>query len=227
MNAPSHTLYVRGLNDKVKKPGICLFSARQYPLMVLSELKKSLYMLFSQCGQIVDLVAKKTLRERGQAHIVFSDISSATAAIRLFQGFPFYDRPLQIEYSVSKSNMIALLDGTFKLDSKAPKPNVGKRPRTEDDSRPTKKAALDSGDDDSGSDMEASDDDEPSQQENKPNPILFIQNIPASVTPDILKSLFSQYPGFKEIRSVPGNASIAFAEYSSELQSEVAKGMLN
>lgn len=31
---------------------------------------------------------------RGQAFVIFKDITSATAAIRSMQGFPFYDKPM-------------------------------------------------------------------------------------------------------------------------------------
>lgn len=31
---------------------------------------------------------------RGQAFVVFKDISSATNALRSMQGFPFYDKPM-------------------------------------------------------------------------------------------------------------------------------------
>lgn len=58
------------------------------------ELKKSLYAIFSQFGPILDIVALKTLKMRGQAFVVFQDISSATNALRSMQGFPFYDKPM-------------------------------------------------------------------------------------------------------------------------------------
>lgn len=63
---PNQTIYVNNLNEKIKK----------------DELKKSLYAIFSQFGQIIDIVALKTLKMRGQAFIIFSDINSATNALR-------------------------------------------------------------------------------------------------------------------------------------------------
>lgn len=60
----------------------------------LTELKKSLYAIFSQFGQILDVVAMKTLKARGQAFVVFKEIGSATNALRSMQGFPFYDKPM-------------------------------------------------------------------------------------------------------------------------------------
>ena len=61
---------------------------------LFSELKKSLYAIFSQFGPILDIVALKTLKMRGQAFVVFRDITSATNALRSMQGFPFYDKPM-------------------------------------------------------------------------------------------------------------------------------------
>jgi hypothetical protein len=58
------------------------------------ELKKSLYAIFSQFGNILDIVAMKTLKMRGQAFVAFADITSATNALRSMQGFPFYDKPM-------------------------------------------------------------------------------------------------------------------------------------
>lgn len=102
---PSHTIYINNLNEKVKK----------------DELKKSLYAIFSQFGQILDIVALKTLKMRGQAFIIFKEIASATNALRTMQGFPFYDKPMRINYSKLESDVIAKAKGTFKERAKKPK----------------------------------------------------------------------------------------------------------
>ena len=39
------------------------------------------------------------MKMRGQAFVVFRDISSATNALRSMQGFPFYDKPMVSKYS--------------------------------------------------------------------------------------------------------------------------------
>lgn len=77
---PNNTIYINNLNEKVKK----------------EELKKSLYAIFSQFGQILDIVALKTLKMRGQAFVIFKEIQSSTNALRSMQGFPFYDKPMVI-----------------------------------------------------------------------------------------------------------------------------------
>lgn len=75
---PNNTIYINNLNEKIKK----------------DELKKSLYAIFSQFGQILDIVALKTLKMRGQAFVIFKEIQSSTNALRSMQGFPFYDKPM-------------------------------------------------------------------------------------------------------------------------------------
>lgn len=75
---PNNTIYINNLNEKIKK----------------DELKKSLYAIFSQFGQILDIVALKTLKMRGQAFVIFKEIASASNALRSMQGFPFYDKPM-------------------------------------------------------------------------------------------------------------------------------------
>jgi U2 small nuclear ribonucleoprotein B'' len=46
--------------------------------------------LFSTYGPVLDVVALKTMKMRGQAHIVYRDIQAATQAMRSLQGFVFF-----------------------------------------------------------------------------------------------------------------------------------------
>lgn len=59
-----------------------------------TELKKSLYAIFSQFGQILDILVSRNLKMRGQAFVIFKEICSSTNALRSMQGFPFYDKPM-------------------------------------------------------------------------------------------------------------------------------------
>jgi len=61
---------------------------------IFKDLKKSLYAIFSQFGQILDIVAMKGIKMNGQAFVIFKDITSSTNALRAMQGFPFYDKPM-------------------------------------------------------------------------------------------------------------------------------------
>ncbi|KAG2183455.1 hypothetical protein INT43_006461 [Umbelopsis isabellina] len=95
---PSQSLYIKGLPEKV----------------LVEEIKASLYALFLSYGDILDIVIKKNNKMRGQAFIVFEEISAATAALRSLNGFSFYDNNINIQYAKSKSDAIAKLDGTYK-----------------------------------------------------------------------------------------------------------------
>lgn len=90
-----------------------------------TELKKSLYAIFSQFGQILDIIALKTLKMRGQAFVVFKEISSATTAIRSMQGFPFYDKPMVralfgIKIKIFNPNIDYCLISEFNTPKKIP-----------------------------------------------------------------------------------------------------------
>ncbi|KKA26126.1 hypothetical protein TD95_004830 [Thielaviopsis punctulata] len=99
---PNQTLYVTNIpSAKITKP----------------DLRTALYLLFSTYGAVLDVVALKTMKMRGQAHIVYRDIQTATQAMRALQGFEFLGLELKIQYAKSKSHFISKLDGTFKLPS--------------------------------------------------------------------------------------------------------------
>merc|ERR1711980_26725 len=62
--------------------------------------------------------------------------------------------------------------------------------------------------------------------ENPPNHILFLTNLPEETNELMLSMLFNQFPGFKEVRLVPGKHDIAFVEFESDTQAGVAKDAL-
>lgn len=75
---PIQTLYINNLNDKLPK----------------EQLKQSLYLLFSQFGTVLDVVALKTEKMRGQAWVSFLNEQNATDAKNRLQGFEFFGKPM-------------------------------------------------------------------------------------------------------------------------------------
>merc|ERR1719162_1869649 len=59
-----------------------------------------------------------------------------------------------------------------------------------------------------------------------PNQILFLTNLPEETNEMMLSMLFNQFPGFKEVRLVPGRADIAFVEFDSDAQANAARDAL-
>lgn len=201
---PNQTIYIKNLNEKVKK----------------EELKRSLYCLFSQYGRIVDIVALKTPKLRGQAWVVFSEVTAASNAVRQMQNFPFYDKPIRIQYAKSKSDCIAKAEGTYDKKKKQDE-KVEKRKRTEE--TPQTGAANGPRADSNGGPAAPSRQGKPSAQDvAEPNNILFIQNLPHETTSMMLEVLFKQYPGFREVRMIEAKPGIAFLEFDDDVQSSVA-----
>jgi RNA recognition motif-containing protein len=83
---PNTTLYINNLNDKVNK----------------EEIRSQLYALFTTYGKLIDVVATKTPKMRGQAFLVFTDLTSATAALRACDGMVFYDKPMVCAFYASR-----------------------------------------------------------------------------------------------------------------------------
>ncbi|XP_070566206.1 U1 small nuclear ribonucleoprotein A-like [Ptychodera flava] len=238
-NRPNNTIYINNLNEKIKK----------------DELKKSLYAIFSQFGQILDIVAMKTLKMRGQAFVIFKEIGSATNALRSMQGFPFYDKPMRIAYSKTDSDLIAKMKGTYverKREKKKPEDKPAKAVANKKSKPPPGTQVPPPG-------LPGQQPGMPGQmpgmgqpgmpgmppmmgqpppmqqqvpggaqplQEQPPNNILFLTNLPEETNEMMLQMLFNQFHGFKEVRLVPGRHDIAFVEFENETQAGVAKDAL-
>jgi len=227
---PNETLYVNNLNEKVKK----------------DELRKSLYALFSQYGTVLDIIALKTLKMRGQAFIVFRDVPSATNALRQMQNYHFYDKPMKIQYAKTKSDIIAKMRGTWTPREKRPReerpkeatPKKPRQPRPQkkkgdEEEKVSKKAAAAAAAAAGGGDAaaaggggdaggEAPPQALPQPKPQPPNKLLFVQNLPEQTTELMLNMLFQQFPGFKESKMVPGKKGIAFVEFGNEMEAAMA-----
>lgn len=216
--SPNNTIYINNLNEKTK----------------LDELKKSLHAVFSQYGKILEVLAFKTMKHKGQAWVVFEDVSSATNALRQLQGFPFYDKPMRIQYAKTKSDVIAKADGTFvPRERRKRHEDKGRKRKEQHDANHAGMANAYAGAYGAAPPLsqipymggaKSSVPEAPAP----PNNILFVQNLPHETTPMMLQMLFFQYPGFKEVRMVEAKPGIAFVEYGDEIQSTVAmQGLQN
>lgn len=215
---PNNTIYINNLNEKTK----------------LDELKKSLQAVFSQFGKIMEILAFKTLKHKGQAWVVFEDVSSATSALKQMQGFPFYDKPMRIQYAKTKSDVVAKADGTFVPQERRKRhDDKGKKRKGQHDanravvgvnpayagaygapplSQIPAAAYMAGGGGKSGI----------AEAPAPPNNILFVQNLPHQTSSMMLQMLFGQHQGFKEVRMVEAKPGIAFIEYGDEMQATVA-----
>ena len=85
---PSKTLYVRNLNESVKLP----------------VLKQDLQTTFSQFGNVVNVIAHKNLKMRGQAFVVFDDLAAAEAALNKVRGFEYHGKQMDVQFAKTPSD---------------------------------------------------------------------------------------------------------------------------
>eukprot|EP01027_Heterolobosea_sp_BB2_P007613 GEZU01011312.1.p1 GENE.GEZU01011312.1~~GEZU01011312.1.p1 ORF type:complete len:236 (-),score=85.08 GEZU01011312.1:173-880(-) len=192
------------------------------------DLKKSLYMMFSQFGPILDVVASRTLKLRGQAWVAFKDINAAAAAIKKMNGFYFYEKPMVVEYAKSKSDAHAKLDGTYP-EQKRKRDEMKQKQANEPGQKKARETAK------AGAATQDQAKRKPGPPRNPPikpegaapvlpNKVLFVQNLPATETGNqkMLEMLFQNFAGFKSVTLVPGRNDIAFVEFENEAQATIA-----
>jgi len=218
LNAASQTVYINNINEKIK----------------LTELKKTLATVFGEYGKILQIVAMSSLARRGQAFIVFGSVESAQKAVDARQGFLLRGKRMRVNFAKATSDAVAKANGTFQPRQKKPLPpkKVVKRRHSSSDES--------DGEDEQNPPKRAPPAAEPSRpapprpppkpvtkvEENPPNRILKLSGLPNGITNGALQSLFSQFPGFKEVRLVPGLYDIGFVEYETDMHAVVAKTSL-
>lgn len=79
------------------------------------DLRKALYYQFSEFGKVLDVVALKTTKMRGQAFIVFEDITQAALAKKRLEGKLFLSKPLSIQYAKSTSKATIISSGSYTM----------------------------------------------------------------------------------------------------------------
>ncbi|KAJ2930345.1 hypothetical protein H1R20_g6764, partial [Candolleomyces eurysporus] len=218
------TLYIQNLNEKIK-PDV---------------MKASLRGLFKAYGEVLDVVAHSNLRMRGQAFVSFESPEIAKKAMVEVQRFPLYSKPMQISFARTPSDAV--------VQKKDPNNLEAHKQRRQEHKKATrytnplkakyraKRLAAESAcafpfilPFDGGAALPAAK--RPAVQMPDeylpPNKILFLQNLPETVTKDQLMSLFSQYPNLYEVRLIPTKKDIAFVEFMDEGSAGVAKDALH
>ena len=94
---PSQSLYLQNLPSKVQK----------------DDLRRLLYTLLSLYGPVLDINIVKNAKMRGQAHVLFRDVQTATTAMRACQGMEISGNQVKIFYSKNQSKALAKMRGTF------------------------------------------------------------------------------------------------------------------
>ncbi|PLW32928.1 hypothetical protein PCASD_12469 [Puccinia coronata f. sp. avenae] len=225
----TETVYLNNLNEKVKLPA----------------LKQTLKNLLKNFGPVLDVVAHRSVRMRGQAFVAFADREVAAKAVKEVKGFPLYGKPIEITFARTPADCIVKRKTPDEFEAhKAERLSKKKRSRRENPLRKKaaaiKEAARKAAEAASSGGGAAAPNATtllPSTSNRKvvqmpdeyqpPNKILFIQNLPENAGKDALEVLFKQYPNLVEVRTIPGRSNIAFVEYVDAASSGVAKDALH
>lgn len=232
-NGPVTTVYAHNLEERIKIP----------------ELVEALTEIFSEYGTIVDVVAKRNLKAKGQAFIVFDNADSAAKAIEEVQGFELFGKEMRLDFARTRS------DATVKAQEGETGLERWKRGRLAEKERKQAAEAVGSrggagagagagaGTKRPGAVQPVSQESRPAKTQKgaglkgssanasavipdeylPPNKTLFLRDIPDSYDADGLSRIFSRFEGFKEVRMVPGRKGIAFVEYEAEAGAISAK----
>lgn len=209
-NPPNATVYVRNLEERIK----------------VEQLKEALNEIFSEYGTILEIVAKKNLKAKGQAFIVFDSVDSAAQAIEEVQGFDLFDKSMVLDFAKTRSDATVKREGTEEEFETHKRRRLAEKERKQAQEaqeaqkklkRPagaaaeTTKPAKGPGLKPTGGAAAVVPD-----EYLPPNKILFVQNLPDDYDVDALTAIFSRFNGFREVRLVPGRRGIAFVEYDAE-----------
>ncbi|KYK56709.1 small nuclear ribonucleoprotein [Drechmeria coniospora] len=215
------TVYVQNLEERVK----------------ITPITEALKVLFSEFGLVVDIIAKRNLRAKGQAFVVFANPDDAATAIEDAQSFELFGKPMRLSIARTPS------DKTIESKSTAEEFEAHKRRRHAEkgkhkrkafeasesqrfpkrcalgtlETRPSKVAKP------SGLKSTATTANIVPDEYLPPNKTLFLQNIPDEYDAEALTTIFGRFERLREIRPVPGRRGIAFVEYETEQGAITAK----
>ncbi|KAJ4351581.1 uncharacterized protein N0V89_006924 [Didymosphaeria variabile] len=197
-------IYVNNLEERIK----------------IDYLKEALKVIFKHYGTILDVIAKSSVRRKGQAFIVFDSEKSCLDAVEEMSGFELFGKVMKVSRAKTHS------DETIKR--KAPEMfDEHKRKRL------TQKDFKRAQEDAKAQANPAAAAEKPRAHKPgaaalipdeyvRPNKTLFVQNIPYETEENDLTAIFERFEGFKEVRYVKLRA-VAFVEFENEQYSITAK----
>lgn len=191
---------MRNLNEKIKIP----------------VLKEKLLEEFTPFGPVLDVIAHKNIRMRGQAFVVFESIDSAKKAQQEMRNRELFGKPMIVQFAKTKSDATISQSGNEEaLDTHKRRRIASKELRqVEDSKRPALSTSTSS---------------KPTSRKKKdqldflpPNKILFLQDLPAGIQQSAVEAIFSQFKGFMEVRLMEVRR-LGFVEFETDEDAVSAK----
>ncbi|KAK5107592.1 hypothetical protein LTR62_000986 [Meristemomyces frigidus] len=216
---PNATVYVRGINERVN----------------VSKVVDTLKELFGEYGTILDVIAKKSIKRKGQAFVIYDSVDSAQYAIDELQGFEVFGNQILVEFAKTRSDVTVLReDGEAGLD-KHKEHRLAEKDRKQaieaaeaaEAAKVAKRSAADGLAERPAKNPKAGNADNVVPDEYlPPNKTLMLKDLPDDYDEDALGVVFGRFPGFREVRVVRFK-KIAFVEYEGEEGAVMAKEATN
>ncbi|KAF2248759.1 hypothetical protein BU26DRAFT_518975 [Trematosphaeria pertusa] len=200
---PIETIYVNNLEERVK----------------IDTMKEALTLVFKHYGPILDIIAKSSLKRKGQAFIVFDKEQSVLNSVEEMNGFEMYGKAMRVSRAKTHSDETVkrkapeifdehkrkrLMLKDFKRAEEAAKAQANPAAAAEKPRAVKPGAAV------------------VPDEYVRPNKTLFLQNIPKDMDEDSLTTIFERFEGFREVRYVQVRG-VAFAEFDNEQFAITAK----
>ena len=209
---PCQTLYIHHLNEKT----------------AIVDLRKSLYLLFSQFGHVLHVTAARTDTTRGQAWVVMGGVEAAVRAVNEMDGLMVYGRPMKVEFAKEESDVARRARGETVAKREKRKP-LGTAQR-----KANKLAALNTAQQLAQAANAALPPTlplplpptaayppmpyPPPVQLLPPNRVLFVEQLPPAMSHNQLQALWAGQAGLVECRLVGVRPGVAFVEFGHEAE---------
>jgi U2 small nuclear ribonucleoprotein B'' len=213
-------VYVKNLDERVKLPTLI----------------ETLRGIFAEYGNVLEVIAKKSLKRKGQAFVVYDSVDSAQNAIDELQGFDIFDKQMHLDFAKTRSDLTVLREeGEDGLEThkkqrvaeKERKQSIEAAARAKEQAAAKRAATGDLAERPAKTAKPAQAAGVVPDEYLPPNKVLFLRDLSADYGKDLLTTVFGRFPGFKEVRVVPGRTEIAFVEYENEEGAIQAKEQMN
>lgn len=196
---------------------------------------------FSPFGEILDVIAHKNLRMRGQAFVVFSSVAEASKAqAALSTGtHEMFGKPVEVQFAKSKSDATIAQAGNEQALEKHKRRRLAekelrqvesnKRQRTDAAGHNGPRAHL-PGSVPTGPASSVGSGTHHNKKAAKkdqldflpPNKVLFLQELPTEVTQNAVEAIFKKFAGFVEVRLMAVRR-LGFVEFERDEDAIAAK----
>ena len=137
----------------------------------------------------------------------------------------------RVSYAKTKSDVVAKADGTYVPRDRTERAQYNREQREKLENRHAKEEVARRRQEQEQQQQQQQQREQQQQQllltgarenVNVPHHILFVEALPKLATSEMVTTLFTQFPGFKEVRMVAAKPGIAFVEFESSQQASVA-----